>query len=323
MGALPDWGLQQLEPSYYEKTMISILIVGTGALASLFAARLAAVGLDVTMLGTWQAGLEALERDGLRLVEPGGAAHAYPVRVTADPSACAPARWALVLVKSWQTERAAQQLLDCLRPDGIALTLQNGLGNREILAEVLGKDRVALGTTTTGATLLAPGAVRPGGEGTISLEPQARLASLIRLLEAAGFTVETASDLDTLIWGKLVVNAAINPLTALLRVPNGELLARPHARKLMAQVAMEVAEVAKAGGANLPFDDPAAAAERVARRTASNQSSMLQDVLRGGKTEIDAICGAIVRAGEELKVPTPVNRTLWHLVESLNRPDPE
>ncbi len=298
--------------------MISILIVGTGALASLFAARLAAAGLDVTMLGTWPDGLEALGRDGLRLVDASGATRTYPVRVTDDPAACAPARWALVLVKSWQTERAAGQLLDCLRPDGIALTLQNGLGNREILANALGEARVALGTTTSGATLLAPGVVRAGGEGAISLEPQPRLASLIRLLEAAGFVVESSADLDSLVWGKLVVNAAINPLTALLQVPNGELLARPDAQNLMGQIADEVAEVAIASSAVLPFEDPVAAAMEVARKTASNHSSMFQDVMRGAKTEIDAICGAVVKAGEELDVPTPINRTLWHLVRSLH-----
>jgi 2-dehydropantoate 2-reductase len=133
----------------------------------------------------------------------------------------------------------------------------------------------------------------------------------------AGLTVEIVPSSQALLWSKLVVNAAINPLTALLRIPNGELLARPAARTLMAAVATEAAAVAACFGQSLTYRDPVAAAEAVAHRTASNTSSMLQDVLRGAPTEIDAICGAIVAAGEECGVPVPVNRTLWLLVRAL------
>ena len=295
----------------------AILIVGTGALANLFAARLARVGVQVTMLGTWPAGLAALAEKGVHLVEAGGGELSYPVRATADPGEAAPASLALVLVKSWQTARAARQLAACLAPDGLALSLQNGLGNRETLAAELGPERVALGTTTTGATLLGPGQVRPGGEGVVSLEAHPRLAPLVAMLEKAGFAVETAPDVDALLWGKLAINAAINPLTALLRVANGELLRRPSARTLMGEAAREVAMVAAQEGVALSFPDPVAAAENVAHRTASNRSSMLQDVLRGAPTEIDAICGAVVRAGEGHGLPTPVNRALWLLVRAV------
>ncbi len=291
----------------------SILIVGTGALACLFAARLADAGLRVTLLGTWTRGLEALGAHGVRVV--GG--QAYPVRVTSDPAECAGARLALVLVKSWQTERAAGQLAGCLAPDGLALTLQNGLGNREKLAQALGPARVALGVTTTGATLVGPGQVRPGGEGRVSLGAHPRLEPLADRLRQAGFDVEVVLQADDLLWSKLVVNAAINPLTALLRVPNGELLARPAARSLMAQAAREAVAVATALGRRLTYPDPVAAVEEVARRTASNRSSMLQDVERGAPTEIDAICGAIVTAGETCGVPTPVNRTLFLLIQAV------
>jgi 2-dehydropantoate 2-reductase len=295
----------------------SILILGTGALANLFAAQLSAADVDVTMLGTWPEGLAALNEYGVRLVTAQDAEKVFPVRATADPAECAGARHALVLVKSWQTARAARQLAECLAPDGIALTLQNGLGNREVLAAQIGESRLGTGVTTTGATLLGPGRVRPGGEGIISLAENPSLDPLIALLRQAGFAVDVKSNLDALIWGKLVINAAINPLTALLDVPNGELVARSAARRLMAEVANEVAKVAEAKGVRLPFSDPVAAAEDVARRTATNHSSMWQDVRRGAPTEIDAICGAIVRAGDEVNVPTPLNRSLWLLVRAL------
>jgi 2-dehydropantoate 2-reductase len=207
-----------------ERMNDSLLIVGTGALACLFAARMAAAGIQVTLLGTWPEGLAALRTHGVRLAEADGSTSAYPVRVIDDPIDCQGAPFALVLVKSWQTERAAAQLAACLAPDGLALTLQNGLGNREKLAAALGRSRVALGVTTMGATLMGPGRVRPGGEGTLSLGTHPGLNPLAHLLERAGFTVEIVPEADDLLWSKLVINAAINPLTALLRVPNGELL---------------------------------------------------------------------------------------------------
>jgi 2-dehydropantoate 2-reductase len=295
----------------------SILVVGTGAMACLFASRLSAGGIKVRLLGTWVDGLQALRTQGVRLVREDGSERAYPVQASADPADCVGVNWALVLVKSWQTPRAAQQLSACLAPDGLALTLQNGLGNRETLVEALGEQRVALGVTTTGATLLAPGRVRSGGEGIISLGAHPRLDTLAALLGRAGFVVEIVPRADDLLWSKLVINAAINPLTALVRVPNGELLNRPSARALMADAAQEAAAVASALGQRLTFVDPIAKAEDVARRTAVNHSSMYQDVQRGARTEIDAICGAIVTAGERHDVPTPVNRTLWRLIKAL------
>ncbi len=292
-----------------------ILIVGTGALACLFAARLSVIGVEVTLLGSWPEGVRAL-RKGVRL-EENGEQTVYPVRVTEKPSDCFGMRHALVLVKAWQTERAARQLGMCLAPDGVALTLQNGYGNREILAKSLGMNNVALGVTTTGATLTGPGRVRPGGQGTISVESHPRLEPIIPLLREAGFVVEETPNADSLVWSKLVINAAINPLTALLRIPNGELLARPSARALMADLAYEVATVAAALHIPLTFSDPVAAAEDVARRTAANHSSMYQDIERGAPTEIDAICGAVVRVGEQVGVPTPVNKMVWQLVKAI------
>ncbi|MEW5939704.1 MAG: 2-dehydropantoate 2-reductase [Chloroflexota bacterium] len=294
-----------------------ILIVGTGALATLFAARLAAHGHDITMLGTWDAGLDALTRDGARLVDSTGRESVHRVRVTRDPGAARGAKRAFVLVKAWQTERAARQLAECLADDGLAVTLQNGLGNDDILAKSIGRERVALGVTTTGATLLGPGLARAGGEGTVSMEAHPRLGEIESALRRANFKVEVVPDAKSLVWGKLVVNAAINPLTALLRVPNGELLRRPAARVVMKALAEETAAVASAQRVRLPFSNPSEAAESVAQKTASNHSSMFQDVRRGAPTEIDAICGAVARTGERHGIPTPVNRLCWQLVQAI------
>jgi 2-dehydropantoate 2-reductase len=363
--------------------MSSILIAGSGAMACLFAARLSAAGIQVSVLDEWKEGLQALEAHGVRLVNPDGTTSSFTVQVVRMTSNCIPStegpsppeavlpQVALVLVKSWQTDRTAHLLSGCLADDGLAITLQNGLRNREALQAVLGEQRVILGVTTLGATLLEPGVVRPGGNGKIVLAKQpfdkkvitseaiesspgqiatvacgrehsavlprndndaaqpddadmgnsVSLASILTIavsgmLSSAGFQVEFSDQPEALLWGKLVVNAAINPITALLNIPNGEILDRETARQVMAAAAREAAEVARTRGIQLPFADPVAEAEKVARQTATNRSSMLQDILRGAPTEIEAICGAIVREGEGLGIPTPVNWTLFNLIKA-------
>lgn len=292
-----------------------ITIVGTGAMASLFASRLAPVA-PVQILGTWGEAITAMNAAGVVLENESGR-RAAKVRATADPRDCAGSQFAVVLVKAWQTARAAEQIKSALAPSGLALTLQNGIGNYEALASALGADRAALGITTQGATLIAPGRVREGGRGPIYLADHPRAAELIEAFRAAGFEVHTTPDVTSLAWGKLAINAAINALTAILRVPNGELLRRPEALALMDSAARETAQVAAAKGIALPFADPAARAREVAQATAANRSSMLQDVLRGAPTEIEAINGAVAREGARLGAPTPTNEILWRLVRAM------
>jgi len=296
-----------------------ILVVGTGAMATLFAARLGLAGHAVTMLGSWPEALAALRADGARIVDEHGHERRVKVAVSDAPRDCRGARNALVLVKSWQTEQAARALADCLDEDGLTLTLQNGLGNREILAASLGMRRVALGSTTTGATLLGPGLAKTGGEGILSIEAHPNVGPLQAALRGAGFQVESVPDARALIWSKLVVNSAINPLTAILRVPNGQLLKRPAARRLLRALAEETAAVARAEHVSLATSDPVGMVETVALRTAANHSSMFQDVQRGAPTEIDAICGAVALAGRQHSVPTPMNQACWHLVQALTQ----
>jgi 2-dehydropantoate 2-reductase len=296
-----------------------LLIAGTGALACLFAARLASSGAEVVMLGNWPEGLAALRRYGVHLLDLDGSTQSFPVGVIEGNACNGSFKQSLVLVKSWQTERTVHQLESCVSADGIVLTLQNGLGNYEVLTRSLGKERVASGVTTVGARMLEPGFVQFTGTGMVFLGAQSNLGIIRGLLDKAGFTVEVVSDPTALLWGKLVINAAINPLTAILRVPNGELLQRPSARELLAEAALEAAMVAEKLGIKLPYTDPVKAVEEVARKTATNLSSMLQDVQSGRVTEIEAINGAIVHHGEKSGIATPVNRVLWQLVRSMDK----
>ncbi len=292
-----------------------VTIAGTGAMACLFGAKLAPFA-EVTLLGTWEQGIAAIRERGI-ILEEGEQETRVRVGATCAPSDCAGTELALVLVKSWQTDRAARQLAGCLVPDGLALTLQNGLGNLEQMQALLGPERSALGVTAQGATLLGPGHVRMGGKGPTDVGEHPRAQPAVSLLLQAGFETRLAGRVESLVWGKLVINAGINALTALMRIPNGALLESPELTDLMEAAARETAAVAAAKGIALLYPDPAARVREVARATAANRSSMLQDVLRGAPTESDAINGAVMQEGERLGVPTPVNEVLWKLMGAL------
>ncbi|MGA2262602.1 MAG: ketopantoate reductase family protein [Acidobacteriota bacterium] len=289
-------------------TGMNLTIVGTGAMACLVGAHLASVA-QVTLTGSWAEGIAAIRESGIVFEEPEGRT---AVVVSAIPwgAAMEPADLAVILVKAWQTEEIARHLPRLLKPGGLALTLQNGLGNLEALGP-----RACLGVTYQGATLVGPGRVRQGGTGSTWV---AGPEWIVQLFRSAGMAAELGApdQVDRLLWGKLVINCGINALTALLRVPNGELLQRPDATFLMQCASLECANVAGAKGVALPFPDPAEKVREVARLTATNSSSMLQDVLRGAPTECEAINGAVVRWGDRLGVSTPVNEVLLRLIRA-------
>lgn len=296
-----------------------VLIFGTGALACFFGARLARSGRAlVTLAGRWIEAVEHVKARGVTVLEDG---EAWQARVEALSLAepLPQADLVLVLVKSTQTARVAPLAARALGPQGLVVTLQNGLGNAAVLAAATGPDRLAQGVAFCGATLLAPGLVRAfsgrvilGAAGPAS----GRLPDLARLLAGSGFVAEIAHDLTPHLWRKLAANCAINPLSALLHVPNGELLADPESRSLLEAAAREVAEVAGAKRIDIGPEVVAATVE-VARHTAQNRSSMLQDVEGGRPTEIEVMNGAVVREGQALGVPTPVNAWLLERVRRL------
>ena len=158
-----------------------------------------------------------------------------------------------------------------------------------------------------------------GGEGILSLEQNHALGPLAAALRSSNFNLQIVDNAQSLIWGKLVINSAINPLTALLQVPNGELLSHPKARRMMGDLARETAEVAAAEHIHLPFNNPVDAAEDVAHKTAANYSSMFQDILRGAPTEIDAISGAVMKRGAKHGIKTPYNKACWTMVHATVR----
>ncbi len=295
-----------------------IVIIGAGALGSVIGFHLVTT-TSVTLIDQWLEHVTAIQSGGLRCRED-EREHIRTIAATTDPTTVEPADVALITVKAAQTLWAAEVAAQVLQPDGVAYTLQNGLGNAELLSRRLGAHRVGQAVTTTGATLLAAGSVQLAGRGptTFGAAPTLALAyALADRFRASGLPAAVATDVASLVWGKLIVNTGINALTALLRVPNGALISSPAAARLAQRAVEEAVAVAQAAGISLALNDPVAETLAVAQATASNRSSMLQDVLRGAPTEIHTINGAIVREGQRLGVPTPVNALLCELVTAL------
>lgn len=298
---------------------LPVAIVGAGAMGGVIGFYLASVA-EVVLVDPWQAHVDAINAHGITC-EIDGVPQRRFVRAVTDPAAAGPCTLAVVLVKARQTGWAAAACQALLAADGVAYTLQNGVGNHETLAAVLGAGRVGQGVTALGGTLLAPGSVRHAGLGSTTLgarpSPE-RAGELAALLSAAGLPTTVAEDVEGLLWGKLLVNVGINALAALLRVPNGALADTPAAHALLAEAVREAAAVAHARGITLPYADPVEHVLAVARATGANRASMLQDVLRGAPTEIETINGAVVREGARLGVPVPLNAALTALVGALD-----
>ena len=300
---------------------MELLIIGAGAMGGLFGALLAPHAA-VSLLTTNQEHAAVMGGHGLTLVDLDGATRRVPVRVLTDPQDYGRrADLVLVCTKTRATAQAAATARDLLAAEGLALTLQNGLGNLEQLVAAVGAQRAAAGVTSQAATLLAPGRVRHAGSGpTVLGIPPGReeaITAVAGLFTRAGLETRISDDVDSLLWSKLIVNVGINALTALLRVPNGVLAQTPECDLLMARAVAEAVAVARALSIGLDGERQLERVREVCLRTADNRASMLQDILRGRPTEIDAINGAVVARGRAAGVDTPVNLLLTQLVQAL------
>ena len=301
------------------------LIVGPGAMGCLFAARLKKADFDVTLLDYIPDRAEFINKQGI-MVE--GVTGDYTIHVpTVAGAISTQPNVILICVKAYKTKEACLSIKPWISPEASVLTLQNGVGNLEILEEVFGKERVYGGVTAEGATLLDYGKIRHAGQGDTAIgparEPQATLDDIITAFQKAGFNAQSADNVDDLIWGKLIVNVGINALTAITRLKNGRLPELAGTRRIMEDVVREAVMVAKAKGVHLPYPDPLDRVIGVCRKTAGNIASMLQDVLNQKRTEVDFINGAIVREGERLGIPTPINQTLTFIVKTIQETYPD
>lgn len=303
---------------------MKIVIVGAGAMGSLFGGKLAQAGAEVVLYDVFAEHVLAVRAKGLAIEDASsGAVTVCRPHASTDVADCRNADVLVIFVKSTATEDAARAFRDVAGLATIALTLQNGLGNEAILRKHFGVERTAAGVTSQGATFLEPGKIRHAGKGPTHLGMadgrNEKLEPLAVLLGAAGFETHIEADVSSLVWSKLVINVGINALTAFVNQPNGRLLDTEETRALMADLVAEAVAVAKASGVRLTYADPLQTVMDVAKKTGANRSSMLQDFDRGRESEIDFINGAIVREAALLGVSVPVNATVTRLIRAIER----
>jgi 2-dehydropantoate 2-reductase len=304
---------------------MKIAIVGAGAMGSLYGAKLSAVpSNEVYLLDVWKDHVDAVNQSGLLMEEQGTEIVYDKVTATSDAEEIGPCDLAIVFVKSTLTSIAVKSNRAVFGPDTIALTLQNGLGNIDLIRTEIGDQNVVAGTTAHGATMLGPGKMRHAGSGkTIIGELDGSLSQRIQMiaqvLRDAELETEISGNVLGLVWDKLLVNVGINALTGITGLHNGELLKHPEIEALLEAAVEEAAAVAKAKGIILDDQDPVAHTKQVCTATAVNKSSMLQDVLNHKQTEINMINGAIVREGMALGISTPVNMVLTNLITFIQK----
>ncbi len=306
---------------------MKVFVLGAGAMGGLFGAKLHAAGHDVWLYDIWQEHVEAINADGLIVEEVDGARAIHkPPASSDDPAALAEADLVLVEVKAYDTFEALTAVREWLPPAAFVLSLQNGVGNLEEMRRALpDHERVILGTTAQGSNVVEAGHILRTGPGPTEIgdprddaEPE-RLEEIAAAFRAADVPMTVAPDVMPAVWAKLAANAAINPLTALTGLRNGELPGAPGIPEIYTAIVNELVAVMDELGIARIKDDYVAYAEFVMEVTATSYSSMLQDVRNRRRTEIEAINGAVARFGAEVGVDAPVNQMIAALVRQRQR----
>jgi 2-dehydropantoate 2-reductase len=299
------------------------ILGGGGAMGGLFGGWLAAkAGAEVTLIDVAPAAIEAIRRDGLTIEEKDGAALSVPLAATDDPASVGPVDLIVTFVKCYHTEAAVAAARPMLGPATPVLTLQNGWGNADRIAAVVGPERVVVGLTYHSGTLVGPGRVRhPGAGRTVVGEldgaASQRVAAIAALLRAGGFETETSGRIRDEIWKKLALNCCTLPTSALLRFEAHRLVAHRGTLALMRGVLDEAVAVAAAQGIALDVRERWPAITGLLKRAVGAKASMLQDVEAGRRTEIEVVNGAVAAAGRAHGVPTPLNDAMVWLVTAL------
>ena len=300
-------------------------ILGAGAMGSVIGGLLAKAGHDLTLIDVWREAIEAINTRGLRIDDKQGQSETVRVRATDQPAEVGPVDLLLVFVKCYHTELAVRNAAPMIGPKTTVLSLQNGWGNGPRIAALVGPDKLLLGVCYHSATVLGAGHVLHGGKGmTFMGEPDGKMSERLQTMAAAfnqaGIEVTPTSHVLKEIWAKLALNVTTLPTSAALRLTAERLLATEDMQQLMRALLLEVVAVAQAQGIALDFNERWTAITGLLQKLAPNtKGSMLQDVEKGRRTEIDVINGAIVEAGQRLGVPTPCNQAMVWLIKAIEQ----
>jgi len=290
---------------------MKVAVVGPGAMGCLFAAKLTKSGAHTTLVDYRTDRAARLQKSGITVEESGGTFTAKP---SVSPHIPEGQHLVIVLTKAYSLKNLQ------FRDSNPILSLQNGLGNIETLCSMVGSARVLAGVTCEASTLLSEGHVKHVAAGPTIIGSWTSCSPSVaqEALEKAGFQIEVTESPGQRVWEKVAINAAINPLTALLGVPNGKLLEMREVRQLMRDLVVETAKVAATEGYKFGYS-LVERTEEVCRETADNISSMLQDVRAGKRTEIDSISGEVLRRAQLASLPTPRTRVVWQLIKGLEQ----
>lgn len=300
---------------------MKIAIVGPGALGCLMAGLLKSrTKEEIWLIDKSPERAKHIREKGIRI--EGLSTVSAVVDISTDPKEVGPCDLVMLCVKSYSTEDACKDIKGLISDKTFILTLQNGIGNVQVLDDYFGPERVIAGVTNHGATLLGQGHVRHAGKGdTIIGMSKGKTLGPVKdaanILTKSGLETKISKDIDSIIWSKLVINVGINALTGITRLKNGMLIKNGGARDILRNAVQEAVKIIKRKRIKLAYDDPIQKVESVCKATNANVSSMLQDVLNSKRTEIDYMNGAITRQGKALGIPTPVNEVLTNLIKTI------
>jgi len=307
---------------------VKICVIGCGAVGSLFAAHLAKAGeAEVWAYDVWKAHTDAIRNDGLRL--SGAADFTARLNATSDPEDLPPCDYGIVATKAVHTRAAIAQVAHIFDENSAVCSVQNGVGNEEIIAEHV--KLVIRGTTFPAGHPIAPGHIGYDIKGDTWIgpfeptnTPMVKVEELAGLITRAGMNTIALKDARGAQWTKLIFNASTNPVGALTLLHHGAATRFAPTGQLFDELIAEGEVVAKKLGIELQ-GDPRALVQKGANAPGKHRASMLQDVLAKRQTEVDFMNGAIVQWGEKIGVPTPLNRAMWALIKGLEHSwkDPE
>lgn len=304
---------------------MKVAVLGAGALGCAIGGALATAGNDVLLVNRNPDHVDAINTQGLAVRTEAGL-HSVAVRAATSASGCGPVDLVLVLVKSFHTAEAMQAATQLVGSDTVVMSLQNGLGHEDILADVVGRSHVIAGKTYVGGVLLGPGRIISGtaGKETLIGELDGRITDRIDRIaatfNAAGLQTTACDNILGIIWDKLLVNVSTGAVSGITRLTYGPLYQVPEIETVALSAVREAMDVAIACGIRLSFTEPREAWLRASAGLPDDfKTSMLQSLEKGSLTEVDFINGAVVRWGERCGVPTPVNQTLVACIKGIER----
>lgn len=300
-------------------------IVGAGALGGTIGAVMTMHGADVTLVEVDKARVELIKKEGLNIILPDGSKHNVKVKITSEPEEVGICDLVQISVKGYHTESAVAMSKPMIGDNTYILSVQNGLGNLDIISKYVGQERTVGGVTAHSAQLLGPNEIRYAGGmgyiyvGRIDAKEDPKVSEIADFFTKHGFKAEVCKEpIEIPIWRKLVANVACNAFLAVTGMTGNEALACEDAKEFIKTVAEEMAKVARTKGFTFDvFNNPGEFALKALSGVKDNKVSTLQDLEAGRKTEIDNLNGAIVKLGQELGVDTPYNLALVKMVKAI------